>query len=98
MASAAKIALEANHMHSADLAWVIPHQANHRIVEAVAERLEMSLDKFIVNLDRYGNTSSASLPIALSEAVERGQVKEGELVLLTALGGGLAWGSALLRW
>jgi 3-oxoacyl-[acyl-carrier-protein] synthase-3 len=98
MASAAKIALEANGLHSGDLAWVIPHQANQRIVEAVAERLEMSLDKFIVNLDRYGNTSSASLPIALSEAVERGQVEEGDLVLLTALGGGLAWGSALIRW
>lgn len=98
MAAAAKVALQANQMEAADLAWVIPHQANHRIVEAVAERLEIGLERFIVNLDRYGNTSSASLPIALSEAVDGGQVKEGELVLLTALGGGLAWGSALIRW
>jgi 3-oxoacyl-[acyl-carrier-protein] synthase-3 len=98
MAAAAKIALEANQLEAADLAWVIPHQANHRIIEAVAERLELSLERFIVNLDRYGNTSSASLPIALSEAVDRGQIKDGDLVLLTALGGGLAWGSALIRW
>lgn len=98
MAAAAKIALEANQVEATELAWVIPHQANRRIVEAVAERLALSLDRFIVNLDRYGNTSSASLPIALSEAVDRGQIADGDLLLLVALGGGLAWASALIRW
>jgi len=98
MAAAAQIALQANQLSRADVAWVIPHQANRRIVEAVAERLDIGLERFIVNLDRYGNTSSASLPIALSEAVDSGQVSDGDLLLLVALGGGLAWASALIRW
>jgi 3-oxoacyl-[acyl-carrier-protein] synthase-3 len=81
-----------------DVAVVVPHQANVRIIEAVAKRLEVPMDKFFVNLDRYGNTSAASVPIALYEAEQQGRVKPGDLVLLTAFGGGLTWGSALLRW
>jgi 3-oxoacyl-[acyl-carrier-protein] synthase-3 len=81
-----------------DVALVVPHQANVRIIEAVARRLGVPMERFFVNLDRYGNTSAASVPIALYEAAQQGRVKAGDLVLLTAFGGGLTWGSALLRW
>jgi 3-oxoacyl-[acyl-carrier-protein] synthase-3 len=77
---------------------VVPHQANVRIIEAVARRLEVPMDRVVVNLDRYGNTSAASVPIALYEAVEQGRVRDGDYVLLTAFGGGLTWGSAVVRW
>jgi 3-oxoacyl-[acyl-carrier-protein] synthase III len=81
-----------------DVALVVPHQANVRIIEAVAKRLGVPMERFFVNLDRYGNTSAASVPIALYEAAAQGRVRPGDLVLLTAFGGGLTWGSALLRW
>ncbi|GAB4435187.1 MAG: beta-ketoacyl-ACP synthase III [Chloroflexi bacterium OHK40] len=81
-----------------DVALVVPHQANVRIIEAVAKRLELPMERFFVNLDRYGNTSAASVPIALYEAVQQGRVHAGDHVLLTAFGGGLTWGSALIRW
>jgi 3-oxoacyl-[acyl-carrier-protein] synthase-3 len=81
-----------------DIALVVPHQANVRIIEAVARRLELPLDRFAINLDRYGNTSAASVPLALVEAVEQGRVKDGDYVLLTAFGGGLTWGSCVVRW
>jgi len=81
-----------------DVALVVPHQANVRIIEAVARRLGVPMERFFVNLDRYGNTSAASVPIALYEAAQQERVKAGDLVLLTAFGGGLTWGSALLRW
>jgi 3-oxoacyl-[acyl-carrier-protein] synthase-3 len=77
---------------------VVPHQANVRIIEAVARRLEVPMERVVVNLDRYGNTSAASVPIALYEAVEQGWVRDGDYVLLTAFGGGLTWGSAVVRW
>jgi 3-oxoacyl-[acyl-carrier-protein] synthase-3 len=77
---------------------VVPHQANVRIIEAVARRLEVPMERVVVNLDRYGNTSAASVPIALYEAVEQGRVRDGDYVLLTAFGGGLTWGSAVVRW
>ncbi len=77
---------------------VVPHQANVRIIEAVAKRLELPIDRFFINLDRYGNTSAASVPIALYEAAEAGRIAPGDLVLLTAFGGGLTWGSAVVRW
>jgi 3-oxoacyl-[acyl-carrier-protein] synthase-3 len=77
---------------------VVPHQANLRIVEAVAKRIELPMERVFVNLERYGNTSAASVPIALVEAVEQGRVKEGDYVLLTAFGGGLTWASAVVRW
>jgi 3-oxoacyl-[acyl-carrier-protein] synthase-3 len=81
-----------------DVALVVPHQANARIIEAIAKRLELPMERFFVNLDRYGNTSAASVPIALYEAEQQGRIKAGDLVLLTAFGGGLTWGSALVRW
>jgi 3-oxoacyl-[acyl-carrier-protein] synthase-3 len=81
-----------------DVALVVPHQANVRIIEAVAKRLGVPMERFFVNLDRYGNTSAASVPIALYEAEQQGRVRPGDLVLLTAFGGGLTWGSAVVRW
>ncbi|MFN2385898.1 MAG: beta-ketoacyl-ACP synthase III [Thermoanaerobaculia bacterium] len=76
----------------------IPHQANDRIINAVGERLKIPPDKVYKNIERYGNTSAASIPIALDECVREGRVEEGDLVLLTAFGAGLVWGSVLLRW
>jgi 3-oxoacyl-[acyl-carrier-protein] synthase-3 len=81
-----------------DVACVIPHQANIRIIESMSARLGLSMDKFPINLDRYGNTSAASIPIALEEAHRNGRVKSGEYILLTAFGAGLTWGSCLIKW
>jgi 3-oxoacyl-[acyl-carrier-protein] synthase III len=98
MASASKTALEANGLQAADVDLVVAHQANLRIIEGVAERVGIPLDHFYINVDRYGNTSSASVPTALDEALELGRIKEGDLLLFSALGGGLAWASAAVRW
>lgn len=81
-----------------DLDLIIPHQANIRIIESLAKRLNMPMDKFFNNLKYYGNTSAASIPIALDEAVRRGSVKSGDLVLLVAFGAGLTWASTLIKW
>lgn len=81
-----------------DVACVVPHQANMRIIEAVAERLKVDRKKIYINLDRYGNTSAASVAVGLSEAVEQKVIKKGDLVLLTTFGAGLVWGSALVEW
>ena len=83
--------------HRRDVDWVVAHQANMRILQGVAERLGMPLEKFYLNIHKYGNTSSASIPIALDEAVREGKVKPGDLLLMAALGAGLSWGSALVR-
>jgi len=83
---------------TADIALVVPHQANLRIIEATAKRVNMPMERVFVNLDRYGNTSAATIPIALVEAVEQGRLKDGDCVLLTAFGGGLTWASAVVRW
>jgi 3-oxoacyl-[acyl-carrier-protein] synthase-3 len=80
-----------------DVRWVVPHQANLRILSQVAQRLDIPLERFVINIDRYGNTSSASIPIALDEAVRDGRVRAGDTVLMCALGGGISWGSALVR-
>jgi 3-oxoacyl-[acyl-carrier-protein] synthase-3 len=85
-------------MSARDVDLVIPHQANLRIIEGVARRLEIPMERVLVNIDRYGNTSSASIPIALDEAARSGRLREGMNILLTGLGGGLAWGAALIRW
>ena len=77
---------------------LIPHQANRRILEATAKRLGVPLEKVMVNVDRVGNTSAASIPIALDEAHRGGRIKSGDVVLLNAFGGGFTWGSALFRW
>jgi 3-oxoacyl-[acyl-carrier-protein] synthase-3 len=98
MAAASKTALDANGLQASDVNWVISHQANLRIIEGVAERVGIPMERFFINVDRYGNTSSASVPTALDEAVEMGKIKDGELLLFSALGGGLAWASAAVRW
>lgn len=91
-------ALEANGMKTSDLDWVIPHQANLRIIEAVAKRLDFPMDRVIVNVDRYGNTSSASVPTAMDEAVRDGRIKAGHTILMDVFGAGLTFGSVLMRW
>ena len=78
--------------------WLIPHQANLRIIEATAKRLKLPMDRVIVTVDRHGNTSSGSVPLALDEAVRSGKVQRGQNVLLEAFGGGFTWASALLRY
>lgn len=90
--------LEACHLTNEDIALVIPHQANMRIIESLAKRLAIPLDKFHNNLDLYGNTSAASVGIALDEAVRAGRIQKGDLVLLVAFGAGLTWGSQIIRW
>jgi 3-oxoacyl-[acyl-carrier-protein] synthase-3 len=94
----ARETLAANHLRVEDLDLYVPHQANVRILKAVAERLGLPPEKVMLNLDRYGNTSAASIPIALDEAVRHGRIKEGDLVMLGAFGAGLTWASALIRW
>jgi 3-oxoacyl-[acyl-carrier-protein] synthase-3 len=81
-----------------DVDWIIPHQANLRIIEAVAEKLKVPMDKVIVTVDRYANTSSATIPLAMTDAVNENKIRRGDVVLFTAFGAGLTYGSALLRW
>jgi 3-oxoacyl-[acyl-carrier-protein] synthase-3 len=81
-----------------DISLIVPHQANLRIINAVAQRLGLGPDKVFTNVDRYGNTSAASVPIALDEAIDAGRVREGDLIMLNACGGGLTWGANLIRW
>ena len=81
-----------------DISLIVPHQANLRIINAVAQRLGMGPDKVFTNVDRYGNTSAASVPIALDEAIEAGRIHDNDLVMLNACGGGLTWGANLIRW
>ncbi len=90
--------LEANGLDRKDIDWLIPHQANLRIIEATAKRLEMPMDRVIVTVDKHGNTSFGSVPLALDEAVRSGKVERGQLLLLEAFGGGFTWGSVLLRY
>jgi 3-oxoacyl-[acyl-carrier-protein] synthase III len=87
-----------NRMDASQLSLLIPHQANLRIIQATAERLNLPMEKVLVNLERYGNTSSASIPIALDEAMTSGRIKDGDYILLEAFGGGLTWASALIKW
>lgn len=90
--------LEENKLVPSQLSLLIPHQANLRIIQATAERLGLPMDKVLINIDKYGNTSAASIPIALDEAVTTGRVKDGDYILLEAFGGGLTWASALIKW
>jgi len=94
----ARTTLSANHFRVEDLDLYVPHQANLRILRAVMERLGLPIEKVLLNLDRYGNTSAASIPIALDEAVREGRIKDGSLVMLGAFGAGLTWASAMIRW
>jgi 3-oxoacyl-[acyl-carrier-protein] synthase-3 len=98
MVETSKIVLERSGFTAQDVDWVIPHQANLRIIEAAAKRLEVAREKVIVNIENYGNTSAASIPIALSESIERGTLTPGDLILFTGFGGGLSWGSVAWRW
>lgn len=95
---AAREALSANHLSVDDLDLYVPHQANVRIIKAVAGRLGLPMEKVVLNMDRYGNTSAASIPLALDEAVREGRLKDGSLVMIEAFGSGLTWASAVIRW
>jgi len=90
--------LEANNIDRSELDWLIPHQANLRIIKATAKKLQMSMDQVVVTVDRHGNTSAASVPMALDEAVRSGRVERGQTLLLEAFGGGFTWAAALLRY
>lgn len=90
--------LERNSITADQVDWLVPHQANLRIIESTAKKLDMSMDKVVVTLDHHGNTSAASIPLALDEAVRDGRIKRGNLLLFEALGGGLTWGAALARY
>jgi 3-oxoacyl-[acyl-carrier-protein] synthase-3 len=98
MDEAARDILEQQHLRADQISLVIPHQANLRIIEAISEYLELPMERFFVNVDRYGNTSAASIPIALDEARRSGRIKAGDITLLVAFGAGLTYGSALIRW
>lgn len=98
MAYALEEALNSTGFKVADLDWVIPHQANRRILDATAKRVALNPEKIIISVDRHANTSAASVPLALDEAVCDGRIKPGHLLLLEAMGGGFTWGSALVRW
>lgn len=98
MTEAGKEALAANNMTSADVSLFVPHQANLRILEAVAKRLKLMDERTYINVDRFGNTSGATIPIALDEANRAGRIKEGDILLFDAFGGGFTWASALVRW
>jgi 3-oxoacyl-[acyl-carrier-protein] synthase-3 len=98
MAEVARIALDANGMGVADVDMFIPHQANVRILDATAKRIGLKDEQVYVNVDRFGNTSAATIPIALDEVNRAGRLKEGDILLLDAFGGGFTWASALIRW
>lgn len=89
--------LEHNRIKPGDIDWLVPHQANIRIIEATAKKLDMGMDKVVVTIQKHGNTSAASIPLALCEAVNDGRIKKGDLLLMEALGAGLTWGAALVR-
>ena len=95
--SATKV-LESAHVSSADISLVVPHQANIRIIQAICQRLDIPEERAAIVIDRYGNTSSASIPLALVDALEQGRVNDGDLILLTGFGAGMTWASAVLRW
>jgi 3-oxoacyl-[acyl-carrier-protein] synthase-3 len=97
MGESARRALEKSGLTMADITCVVPHQANMRIVEAIRSRLEVGPEKFFINLDKYGNMSSASIPVALDEAMACGRIKKGDNVILVAFGGGLTWGAMVVK-
>jgi len=90
--------LIANGMQKSDVNWLVPHQANIRILQATAKKLDMDLDKVVVTVDKHGNTSAASIPLALDTAVRDGRIKRGDIILMEAFGGGFTWGSALIKY
>ncbi|MCZ8153061.1 MAG: ketoacyl-ACP synthase III [Rhodobacteraceae bacterium] len=98
LAETAHTALEKIGLSGGDVDWIVPHQANIRIIEATAKRMQVPMDRVVVTVQDHGNTSAASIPLALSVGKQRGQIKPGDLVVTEAIGGGLAWGAVVLRW
>jgi 3-oxoacyl-[acyl-carrier-protein] synthase-3 len=90
--------LDANQLKKSDIDWLVPHQANIRILDATAKKLSMSMDKVIVTIDKHGNTSAASIPLAFDEGIKAKKIKKGQIVLMEAFGGGFTWGSALIKY
>lgn len=97
LSSVVEETLETNNLQKSDLDWLIPHQANLRIITATAKKLDMRMDQVVITLDKYANTSAATVPVALDEAVRDGRIQRGQLLLLEAFGGGWTWGSALVK-
>jgi 3-oxoacyl-[acyl-carrier-protein] synthase-3 len=98
LAETAHRALDKAGLTAADVDWIVPHQANIRIIEATAKRMQVAMDRVVVTVQDHGNTSAASIPLALSVGKARGQIKPGDLIVTEAIGGGLAWGSVVVRW
>jgi 3-oxoacyl-[acyl-carrier-protein] synthase-3 len=98
MGRAVQEALEQVNMTTNDVQWIVPHQANYRIIETAAKYLKMPLDKFVINVDRYGNTSTASIPIATVEAIQKAQIKPKDKIVFVGFGGGLTWGAMVVEW
>jgi 3-oxoacyl-[acyl-carrier-protein] synthase-3 len=98
LAETAHAALDKAGLTSADVDWIVPHQANLRIIKATAQKMQLPMDHVVLTVQDHGNTSAASIPLALSVGKARGQIKPGDLLVTEAIGGGLAWGSVVLRW
>jgi 3-oxoacyl-[acyl-carrier-protein] synthase-3 len=98
LAQAVDEAIESNGVSGSEIDWLVPHQANRRIIDSMGQRLKLAPEKVVVTIDRHANTSAASIPLALAEAHADGRIKQGQLVLIEAMGGGFTWGSALIRW
>ncbi|MCI4664952.1 MAG: ketoacyl-ACP synthase III [Neomegalonema sp.] len=98
LAETAEKVIERAGVDASDVDWIVPHQANIRIIAGTAKKLGVPMDRVVVTVDRHGNTSAASIPLALVDAVESGRIKPGELLLMEAMGGGMTWGAALVRW
>ena len=98
MVEAVEIALEANGLGLSDIDLLVPHQANMRIIESIGRRLALDIDKVAITVVSQANTSAATIPLALNDALENGKIDRGDLVALSALGGGFTWGSSLIRW
>jgi len=98
MIEATNVALDRAGIEPAQVDWLIPHQANRRIIDAAAKHLDLPSERVVVNIERYGNTSAASIPIALSETEAAGKLKDGDIVLFVGFGGGLSWGAVAWRW
>ncbi|HEY3425809.1 MAG TPA: beta-ketoacyl-ACP synthase III [Negativicutes bacterium] len=98
MGESANKALENANLTAADITYLVPHQANIRIIQAAAKRLGLPMEKVIVNVDKYGNTSAASIPLALDEAVKSGRIKNGDVLVLVGFGGGLTWAASVIKW
>lgn len=98
LAQAVDTALKENGLTGADIDWLVPHQANRRIIEAMGKKLKLPSEKVVLTVDRHANTSAASIPLALASAVDDGRIQPGHLLMLEAMGGGFTWGSALMRW